>query len=269
MGGIISLLTDFGGPGAAVAEMKATILGLAPHVQLVDIGHTIAPQNLGEGARALGRTAFYFPPGTVHIFVVDPGVGTSRRPMAAQLGPYIFVGPDNGVLTLAIERAEAAGHTPRFVHLDRPEYWRERISHVFHGRDIFAPVAARLSNGLPFEAVGTPFTDPVRLNFPKPQRMADGLAGEVNFVVRHFGNIFTNISAPDLDALGVDPATVHVHLAGIEIRGLVRTFGERAPGDLVALIGSDDELIIAEVNGHAADRLGVRVGDPVQVRIGR
>jgi S-adenosylmethionine hydrolase len=268
MSGIISLLTDFGGPGAAVAEMKATILGLAPRVRLVDIGHTIAPQNLGEGARALGRSPFYFPAGTIHIFVVDPGVGTRRRPMAAQLGPHTFVGPDNGVLTLAIERAEAEGHTPRFVHLDRPAFWRPRVSNVFHGRDIFAPVAAHLANGVPFEAVGTAFSDALRLSFPKPQRTTRGLTGEVSFIVRHFGNIFTNIDAPDLEALQADPAILRVRIAGIEIQGLVRTFGDRAPGELVALIGSDDELIIAEVNGHAADRLKVKVGDPVEISAG-
>ncbi len=265
MSGIISILTDFGPSGVAVSEMKATILGLAPTIRIVDVSHTIAPQNILEAAGILGRTPFYFPAGTVHIFVVDPGVGTARRPMAAQLGDQLFVGPDNGTLTLAMHRAETEGHTPRFFALDKPQYWRPRISNVFHGRDIFAPVAAHLASGVPLEAVGTPIADPVRLAVTWPRRTPTGLAGEVSFVVKHFGNIFTNVSAQDLDALGVDLGSLRVRLAGVEIKGLVRTFGDRPPGELVALIGSDDELIVAEVNGHAGDRLGIKVGDPVEV----
>lgn len=265
MSGIISILTDFGPSGVAVSEMKATILGIAPQVHMVDITHTVPAQDVRTAAGTLGRSPFYFPAGTVHIFVVDPGVGTARRPMAAQLGPQTFVGPDNGALTLAIERAEAEGHTPRFVVLDKREYWRPRISNVFHGRDIFAPVAAHLASGVPFESIGTPIDDPVRLPFSRPRRTEQGLAGEVTFVVKHFGNIFTNMSASDLEALGKDHASLRVRLAGVEIAGLVRTFGDRAPGELVALIGSDDELIVAEVNGHAGDRLKVKVGDPVEV----
>ncbi len=265
MSRIITLLTDFGPSGVAVSEMKATILGIASNVHMVDITHTISAQNVREAAGTLGRSPFYFPGGTIHIFVVDPGVGTTRRPIAAQLGSQTFVGPDNGALSLAIERAEADGHTPRFVVLDKREYWRPRISNVFHGRDIFAPVAAHLANGVPFEAIGTHIDDPVRIPFARPQRTDQGLTGEVSFVVKHFGNIFTNISAPDLEALGKDFASLRVRLAGVEVTGLVRTFGDRAPGELVALIGSDDELIVAEVNGHAGDRLQVKVGDPVEV----
>lgn len=265
MSGIISILTDFGPSGVAVSEMKATILGLAPNARIVDVSHTIAPQNITEAAGILRRTPFYFPAGTVHIFVVDPGVGTARRPIAAQLGDQFFVGPDNGTLTLAMHRAESDGHTPRFVALDKPNYWRPRISNVFHGRDIFAPVAAHLASGVPLEAVGTLIDDPVRLPFTWPRRTPNGLAGEVSAIVRHFGNIFTNISAQDLEALGVDLGALRVRLAGVEIKGLVRTFGDRAPGELVALIGSDDELIVAEVNGHAGDRLSIKVGEPVEV----
>ncbi len=265
MSGIISILTDFGPSGVAVSEMKATILGIAPTAKMVDITHTISPQNILEAAGILGRSPFYFPAGTVHIFVVDPGVGTTRRPMAAQLGDQFFVGPDNGTLTLAMERAEAAGHTPRFVVLDKPDFWRPRISNVFHGRDIFAPVAAHLASGVPLETVGTAIADPVRLTIARPRRTATGLAGEVSFIVKHFGNIFTNIDVADLDGLNAGDRPLRVRLAGIELKGLVRTFGDRAPGEMVALIGSDDELIIAEVNGHAGDRLGVKVGDPVEV----
>jgi S-adenosylmethionine hydrolase len=257
----ITLLTDFGPSGVAVSEMKGVILGLAPDARLVDISHTIAPQNIREGARILSRSPFYFPDGTVHIFVVDPGVGTARRPLAARLGAHTFVGPDNGALTLAIRRAQQEGWPMAFFHLDQPRYWRPKVSNIFHGRDIFAPVAAHLASGVPLERVGTPITDPVTLPLPVVERTATGLRGEVALVVQHFGNLITNIQASDLP----DWSGVTVRVRGAEINGLVRTFGDRPPGELVALIGSDDELVIAEVNGHAGNRLGAQAGDVVEV----
>jgi hypothetical protein len=261
MTSIITLLTDFGGAGVAVSEMKATILGLAPDARMVDISHTIEPQNIREGARILSRSPFYFPDGTVHIFVVDPGVGTARRPMATRLGAHTFVGPDNGTLTLAMRRAHEEGWPVEFFHLDQPRYWRPKISNIFHGRDIFAPVAAHLASGVPLESVGTRITDPVTLPLPIVQRSEQGVRGEVAVVVKHFGNLITNIHAKDLAGLG----DVCVRVNGEEIQGLVRTFGDRPAGELVALIGSDDELVIAEVNGHAGNRLGTQVGDVVEV----
>ncbi len=258
---IITLLTDFGPSGVAVSEMKAVLLGLAPTAQLVDVCHTVPPQNIREGARILSRTPFYFPEGTFHIFVVDPGVGTQRRPMAARLGAQTFIGPDNGTLTLAFRRAEEEGWPVTCVHLDQPRYWRAKVSNIFHGRDIFSPVAAHLAQGVPLEAVGSPLTDPVRLALPTVSATPEGVRGEVATVVKHFGNLITNLHARDLEGLG----PVRVRVRGVEIPGLVRTFGDRPPGELVALIGSDDELVIAEVNGHAGDRLGAQVGDPVDV----
>jgi S-adenosylmethionine hydrolase len=261
MTSIITLLTDFGGAGVAVSEMKATILGLAPDAQMVDISHTISPQDIREGARILSRSPFYFPDGTVHIFVVDPGVGTARRPMAARLGAHTFVGPDNGTLTLAMRRAAEEGWPMEFFHLDQPRYWRPKISNIFHGRDIFAPVATHLALGVPIESVGTHITDPVTLPLPTVQRGDQAVRGEVAVVVKHFGNLITNIQARDLADLG----EVSVRVRDVQINGLVRTFGERPAGELVALIGSDNELVIAEVNGHAGNRLGAQVGDVVEV----
>lgn len=263
---VISLLTDFGPSGVAVSEMKATLLGLAPDAHLVDISHTIKPQNIPEGARILSRSPFYFPDGTVHIYVVDPGVGTKRRPMATRIGSQTFVGPDNGTLTLALRRAEAEGWPTAFYHLDQPKYWRPKISNIFHGRDIFAPVAAHLANGVPLDAVGTPIMDPVILPLPHVELTATGLRGQVAVAVSHFGNLITNINMKDLESW--EGVTVRVHSADgrqTDIHGLVRTFGDRPAGELVALIGSDDELVIAEVNGHAANRLGAGVGDVVEV----
>ena len=259
---IITLTTDFGLKDGNVGVMKGVIWGIAPQAQIVDLSHLISPQNIPEAALILARCAPYFPDGTIHVVVVDPGVGTERRPMAARLGGQYFVGPDNGALTLWLERLENEALPTRFVHLDRPGYWLPEVSHVFHGRDIFAPVAAHLSTGVLIEALGSPFSDPVRLELPRPERLEDGWRGQV-IHVDHFGNLSTNIRIEHLQ----DHRVATVRLGGVNINGLVRTFGERLPGELVALFGSTGNLIISEVNGSAAARLGVKVGDVVQVVI--
>lgn len=260
MTSIITLLTDFGGAGVAVSEMKATILGLAPDARMVDITHTIEPQNIRDGARILSRSPFYFPDGTVHIFVVDPGVGTARRPMAARLGAHTFVGPDNGTLTLAMRRAADEGWPMQFFHLDQPRYWRPKISHIFHGRDIFAPVCAHLANGVPLAAFGPAFADPAQLPIVPVIHTPDGLRGEIIFT-DHFGNCSSNIRAEDLNGVG----DVQVRVRGATINGLSATFGERQPGELIALINHVGELEVAVVNGNAQQRFGVQVGDVVEV----
>jgi len=266
MPSVISLLTDFGPSGVAVSEMKATIFGITPEARLVDICHTIKPQNIPEAARILSRSPFYFPDGTVHIYVVDPGVGTARRPLITRIGAQTFVGPDNGTLTLALRRAQEEGWPTAFYHINQPQYWRPKISNIFHGRDIFAPVAAHLANGVPVEAVGSPITDPVLLPLPRVEKTSTGVRGQVAVAVAHFGNLITNIHAKDLESW--EGVTVRIYGGEgrmTDIHGLVRTFGDKPVGELVALIGSDDELVIAEVNGHAANRIGAGVGDVVEV----
>jgi hypothetical protein len=256
----ITLLTDFGLKDGNVGVMKGVILGIAPEVNLIDLSHFIQPQNIAEAAVILARSAPYFPPGTIHLYVVDPGVGTSRRPLAARLGEHYFVGPDNGLLTPLMERAAARHEQAIFVHLDRRETWRVEVSHVFHGRDIFAPCAARLALGLPLEALGTPLSDPVRLAFPQPETTAAGWRGEV-IHIDHFGNISTNLQRWHLGA----PPGIIVRLAGQAVPGLFNTFGDRPPGELIALYGSTGSLIIAQVNGSAAAFLGAHPGDPVEI----
>lgn len=256
----ITLMTDFGIKDGNVGVMKGVIWGIAPHVQIADLSHMISPQNIPEAALILLRSAPYFPPGTIHVVVVDPGVGTNRRPMAARLGTQYFVGPDNGILTLWLERALAQNLETQFVHLDRPEYWLPEVSHVFHGRDIFAPAAAHLARGVPLIQLGTPFSDPILLHLPQPTRSESGIQGQV-IHVDHFGNISTNIREEHLGY----PRLARVSLAGVVIEGMVKTFGERPPGELIALYGSTGNLIISVVNGNAAQHLGVHVGDPVRV----
>jgi S-adenosylmethionine hydrolase len=251
---LVTLMTDFGLKDGNVGVMKGVILGIAPQSQIVDLSHLIQPQDILEAGLILRRSALYFPPATVHVVVVDPGVGTQRRPLAAQVGTQFYVGPDNGTMTLWVDYAREQMLELRFYHLDQPEYWLEQVSHVFHGRDIFAPVAAHLANGVRLDQLGTPIVDPVRQSLPQPIPTATGWVGEV-IHIDHFGNISTNILAGHLQG-----KNVRVLLGGATIEGLVATFGERNPGELVALFGSTGNLILAEVNGNAAQRLQVVVG---------
>lgn len=257
---IITLLTDFGLKDGNVGVIKGVIWKIAHEVQIADLSHLIPPQDVMEAALILSRSAPYFPPGTVHLAVVDPGVGTARRPLAARLGEHFYVLPDNGLITLLLEQAETDHQAVEFVHLDQPNYWLPRVSHVFHGRDIFAPCAAHLATGTFLQALGTPIQDPVRLKFPVPIPVEHGLRGEV-IHIDHFGNLSTSIRRQHLGESGA----VRVRLGEVEIAGLVKTFGERPPGELVALYGSTDYLIISMVNGSAADCLEAKVGDPVEV----
>ncbi len=167
---VITLTTDFGLRSGFAGVMQGVIYGLAPQARIVDITHFVSPQDIQEGAYTLWRAVPFFPKGTIHVYVVDPGVGTRRRPLAAQLGDQFFVGPDNGLLTPLIEDAERNQQQIEFVHLDRPQFWLPKISRTFHGRDIFSPVAAHLANGISLHELGTPFSDPVRLELPIHRR---------------------------------------------------------------------------------------------------
>jgi S-adenosylmethionine hydrolase len=159
----ISILTDFGLKDGNVGVMKGVIWGIAPDIQILDLSHDIAPQDIQEAAFVLGRAAPYFPPGTIHLVVVDPGVGTERRPLAANFGPYFFVGPDNGVITRLIAYAKLQEWAIEVVYIKNPQYWLPEISHIFHGRDIFAPVAAHIAAGIPLIELGNHSYDIARL----------------------------------------------------------------------------------------------------------
>jgi S-adenosylmethionine hydrolase len=216
-----------------------------------------------EGCLALGRSYRYFPSGSIHVAVVDPGVGTQRRGIAAQLGDHFFVCPDNGLLTLALDDAEKDGAEIHIVQLDRPRYWLPQVSSVFHGRDVFAPVAAHLANGIALDDIGSPITDPQRIDLPQPQQSQAGWQGQVIEVDR-FGNLSTNLTRAHLTPY----KHIRVRIAGREINGLAGTFGERPAGELVAVYGTEDDLMIAVVNGSAAAETGAQVGTPVDVIVG-
>jgi hypothetical protein len=254
------LTTDFGLKDGFVGVLKGVIWGICPQAQIADITHSIAPQNVMEGALALWRAAPFFPAGSVHVAVVDPGVGTKRRPIAARLGNQFYVVPDNGLLTPLWQEAEKAGAAVEFVHLDQPQYWLSDVSHTFHGRDIFAPVAAHLANGVPLREVGTVITDPVRLAMLQPEPIPGGWRAHIR-IVDVFGNLATDLPAEQV----ANPGAVTVRVLGREIDGIVPSYGHRQPGELVALVDSENYVEVAIVNGSAAQFLGAKVGDVVEI----
>ena len=257
---VITLTTDFGSSASDAGVLSGVIWKTDPEARIVELTHDIPPQDILAAQIILENAAPFFPEGTVHMVVVDPGVGTERRPIAARLGPHFFVGPDNGLVTPLLERAEANRWTIEVYHLNRPEYWLPEISSIFHGRDIFAPVAAHLAHGTPPSALGERINNPIRASVPVPELLDDGWRGQV-VQIDHFGNLSVNIKRGHLEGLG----PVEVRVGGQTVEGLSRTFGESQPGDLVALIDSSDRLSISVVNGSAAERLKARSGSPVEV----
>lgn len=257
---VITLTTDFGSGDHEAGVLKGVIWRIAPDVKIADISHDVTPHDVNEASIILWRTAPYFPPATIHVVVVDPGVGTSRRGLVAKLGSQYFVGPDNGLISMLLEKTEQNNEAVEFFQLDRPQYWLPVVTNVFHGRDIFAPVAAHLTQGIPLNAFGTLITDPIRLDIPKPIRTPQGWIGQV-INIDHFGNICTNLREIDF----VQLKEVVIFIKGERITGLVSTFGERSPGTLVALFDSSGSLAISIVNGNAAEFLNIYVGDKIEL----
>jgi S-adenosylmethionine hydrolase len=257
---VITLTTDFGLKDGFVGTLKGVIWNICPLAQIADISHEITPQNVLEGAFALWRAYPFFPPGTIHVAVVDPGVGTSRRPLAARLGRHFFVGPDNGLLTPMLEDAEKNRWPVEIVHLTNGKYFLSEVSQTFHGRDIFAPVAAHLANGVHLADLGPALTDPLRLSMPKPEMTADDWRIHIT-VIDAFGNCTTDLPATSL----TEHERVTFRFGGRELHGLVHSYGYKKPGELVALVDSEGFVEIAIVNGSAAKELGARVGDVVEV----
>jgi S-adenosylmethionine hydrolase len=257
---IITLTTDFGQSDYDAGVLAGVIWSIAPHARLVDLSHAIGRHNVLEAALLLERCTPYFPAGTIHVVVVDPGVGTQRRGLAARLGNLCFVGPDDGLLTPLLKRALSAGGLVEMVSLDQPRFWLPEVSATFHGRDVFAPVAAHLANGARLSELGSPVTDPVLLEFPQPQRCAHGWRGSV-LHVDAFGNLSTNLERAHLPL----NSPVKIKIANTQIDSLVATFGDGRPGQLVALFDSSGKLCICLVNGNAASRLQAGVGDPLEV----
>lgn len=254
---VISLLTDFGISDEYVGVMKGVIWGIAPQAQLADITHAIQPQNVLQGALVLGRAYRYFPAGTVHLAVVDPGVGTARRGIALRVGAQTFVGPDNGLFTIPLTSSEAV----EAVRLDNPAYRLPAVTRTFHGRDIFAPAAAHLANGVPLSAFGEPVADPVRLSIPQPTQTGNTWQAEV-LLADAFGNLITNLPAADLTG-----GDLEIICQGEQISGISATFGGHEAGSLIAVADSSGMLSLCAVNGSAAQRLAAGQGTKVEVRV--
>lgn len=257
---IITLTTDFGQRDAYVAAMKGVILGINPSVQLVDVSHDIAAQDVMEGAFVLRGAVEHFPPGTIHVAVVDPGVGTARRPVALRRGYQYFVGPDNGLFALLLDRADP----DEAVVLDRPDAWRTPApSATFHGRDVFAPVAAHLSTGRPLSDLGSPLDRLTPLHWALPIADEQGLQGWVVHL-DHFGNCITNIPRADFDARRAG-RRVKCIARGAVLDTLAETYADVEAGEPLLLFNSDGFLEIAVNAGNAAELLGIRKGDTVHV----
>lgn len=250
---IVTLLSDFGSGSGYPAQMKGAILSALPDARLVDLSHEVAPFDVLGGALLLEACAPRFPPRAVHCAVVDPGVGTSRRPLCvADAAGRRFVGPDNGIFTPFL------GEGSRAFELTDPALAPAPGSATFHGRDLFAPVAAWLAGGGEAERLGPQVSDPVRLPWPEPVREGRGLRGEV-LLADPFGNLLTSLRACHLPS-----GPLSVEVAGRAAR-VVRTYGEAHPGELVALLGSSGRLEVSVREGSAARTLGVGRGAAVVV----
>lgn len=247
---VITLLTDFGTADGYVAEMTGVIVSLAPDARIVDVSHDIPPQDIARARLTLSRYWRRFPRGTIHVVVVDPGVGTPRAALAAESDGRFLVGPDNGVLSPAIVQDQSV-----VVQLDVPR----DASATFHGRDVFAPTAARLARGEPLEVLGRRHGSPVVLRTPAPVRSGDGgVSGEV-IAIDRFGNAITNLDAAASDTIVVAGRVVPV----------VRTYADVEVGRICALVGSAGLLEVAVRDGSAARALGIEVGAAVESGGGR
>ena len=257
---LVTLTTDFGLGSSYVAQMKGVIYANCSQATVVDVAHGIRPQNVREGALMLADVTPRFPAGSIHVAVVDPGVGTGRRLVYAEFGSQRYLAPDNGLLTLV------ALYSPRgsVISLERPQFWAKQVSSTFHGRDILAPVAGRLACGLAPLELGPPLETLISLEIPSPRIASDHALGEV-LLVDSFGNLVTNVR-PDQLPHSIDPADVIVECKGRMIVGLQNAYDVSPPGSLAALVDSQGRLEIAAVRGSAASVLSACEGTAVVVR---
>ena len=254
---LITLTTDFGLQDWFVATMKGVILSICPGVEIVDISHAVPRGDVRAGAIALWASYRYFPKGTAHVAVVDPGVGSLRAAIAVRTGDHLFIGPDNGVLSLALEKEKVRS----VRRLENPRCFLQPVSRTFHGRDIFAPVAARLCRGFPFHKLGPPQQDFVRIAWPRPHMTKGAIEGEIVHIDR-FGNLITNIGGQCLRDEHTARSMIKVGKRKIPVGAYYQSV---AAGKPVAVIGSSGLLEIAINGGSAARVLGLKVGTKLRV----
>jgi S-adenosylmethionine hydrolase len=253
--GIITLTTDFGLRDPYVAIMKGVILSINPGARIVDVTHQVPPGALVHAASVIKDTITYFPHGTINVVVVDPGVGGQRRPVAIETEHYFFIGPDNGIFWPIIEEDRA----PTAIHLEEKKYFLSPVSNTFHGRDIFAPVAAHISRGIDIRKMGPVIRDAVTLSIPRPEIKENVLCGEI-IRVDNFGNLITNIHRTDMEAF-LQTATPSISIGGLTIEDVRRVYTDVSRGEPLALYGSLNRLEIAVREGSASDCLGLTASE--------
>lgn len=261
---VITLTTDFGTSGWFAAAMKGVIAGIAPDARVVDVTHEVAGQDILAGAFVLAQCFRNFPRDTVHVTIVDPGVGSPRRAIAVKSQDYFFLAPDNGVLTLAL--ATVDDRAPLQIRsIENERLFNRPVSRTFHGRDIFAPVAAHLAKGVAFQEVGPVIESIVRLETAEPKVTKKGIEGRVMFVDR-FGNLITNIATRHLEQLAGEPKSFRI---GSSWNGVIRKFGrfyaEVPRGKAIALVGSSNHVELCVNQGNAAKTFRAKVGDTFRV----
>ncbi len=257
---IITLMTDFGLRDHYVAAMKGVILGICPEATIVDVTHEVSSYEVAEAAYLLSQTWGCFPRKTVHVVVVDPGVGSARRPILAEVDGHRFIAPDNGVLTTVITREGC-----KVRHITSEKYFRRPVSQTFHGRDIFAPVAAHSASGTPAAKFGPLIENQLRLTLEHPSRTARrGWTGAI-LHVDHFGNIVTNFLVAEFPHVLQHPFEVTVGFRTVE--KLAESYAGMPPGELFAIVGSSGYLEISVNQGSAAKLLGCETGAPVELRL--
>ncbi|MBP1609063.1 MAG: hypothetical protein H6Q04_1298 [Acidobacteria bacterium] len=259
---IITLLSDFGLQDHYVAAMKGVMLDVNPDINIIDITHVIAPQDVMSAAFVLGQAFPCFPRGTIHLAVVDPGVGTSRKALAASAGGQFFVAPDNGILSYVAQSQDNFAA----YEITADHYFRKPVSSTFHGRDIFAPVAAYISRGIDLAKLGPTLESPKQLVIPKLKKAGNSLVEAAVLAVDRFGNAVTNLHAEDLPAFETENARrCEVLVRHRKINSFRKTFGEGQPGEVFVVPGSSGYLEIVMREGSAASELSLKAGDAIKV----
>jgi S-adenosyl-L-methionine hydrolase (adenosine-forming) len=261
---IVTLTTDFGTNDHFVGAMKGVILEIVPEASIVDISHAVQAYDVLDGALAISQAYSYFPTGTVHVVVVDPGVGTARRPIVASSDGYHFVAPDNGVLSMVYAREERI----HVRHITSEHYFRQPVSNTFHGRDVFAPVGAYLAKQVDSHKFGEEVEDYVKFAAPKPKAAGANRIRGVVLKVDRFGNLITNVTPADVPALFGKSASFKIVIGSKEITQIHTNYAEGAPGQLFGILGSMGYLEIAANRGAAAQITGAGKGSEVSILLG-
>ena len=258
---ILTLTTDFGLGDHFVGTMKGVILGICPQVQIVDISHGVTPFEIGEGAYLIAQAYRYFPKKTVHVVVVDPGVGTARRPILMEAAGQYFVAPDNGVLSMVLAREAGA----KFRLISNAKYFLPQVSTTFHGRDIFAPMAAHLAAGVPAARIGKRIEDYLKPGFDKPHREGKRTWMGRILKIDRFGNVITNFHVDDFGDLGL--RSFSFAFGPVTVTAMARNYAERAPGELFAILGSSGYYEVSVSQGSAAKAIGCETGAAIELMV--